>query len=304
MQRERVKSAELKLGVMHEGWEPETPAKRRFRLVNKTAWAGFMPARTFWERAAVRFAQRYDAEKVSRVIVNGDGAEWIKEVRKQFDGVECYLDPFHRNKAIRQGLGFDQGLVRRAMAAVKHRDLKGLDAVLNEGVSKAVGDEQAQQVKDLRRYLHANRDGLLDWRGAGLVPEGARSLGASEGEINHVLAARMKKRGMSWGTAGAHRVALLRCLDAEGRLADWLETGWQDEKWPEAKRIDGRHAPSKVIESLADTDSSEALAGHLPLLATAAGNSELGRRLKQLVENAPASELVHRTLWPWPRKTA
>ncbi len=53
--------SELKLGVMHEGWEAESPAQKRFRLVNKALWAGFLLARDFWERGVLGFARRYDA---------------------------------------------------------------------------------------------------------------------------------------------------------------------------------------------------------------------------------------------------
>jgi hypothetical protein len=97
LQRERMKTAELKLAVMHEGWEAESPAGKRFRLVNKAAWAGYLPAQEFWERGAIRFAQRYNREKVGRVVINGDGAEWIKQARQHFEGAELYLDPFHLN---------------------------------------------------------------------------------------------------------------------------------------------------------------------------------------------------------------
>jgi hypothetical protein len=288
-----MKTAELKLATMHEGWEAESPAGKRFRLVNKAVWAGYLSSQEFWERGAIRFAARYNRDKVGRVVVNGDGAEWIKQAPQYFEGAEVYLDPFHRNKAIREALSFEPGLVERAMKALQNRDLQGLKRVIAEGLRKAPGDEQARRVKELQRYLRANWDGLLDWRGEGNHPAGARGLGASEAEINHVLAVRMTKRGMSWRQKGAHHMALLRCLEVEGRLSEWLET-WQKGRWPEVKREDRRHAPSRVIERLSETDPRSSLAAHLPLLATAAGQSELGWRLKQLIRSAAFSELKSR----------
>jgi hypothetical protein len=294
LQRERTKTAELKLGVMHEGWEAESPAGKRFRLVNKAVWAGYLPSQEFWERGAIRFAARYNRDKVTRVVVNGDGAEWIKQVKQHFEGVELYLDPFHRNKAIREALGFDPELVKRALKAVHSRDLQDLKRVIAEGLRKAPGEEHVRRVRELQRYLRANWNGLLDWRGdEGKHPAGARGLGASEAEINHVLAVRMTKRGMSWRQKGAHHMALLRCLEVEGQLSEWLE-GWQEGRWPEAKRDDGRQVPSRVIARLSETDPTASLAAQLPLLATAAGQSELGRRLKQLIRSATFSELKSR----------
>jgi len=294
LQREQSKKAELKLGIMHEGWEAESPAKKRFRLVNKGAWAGFLPGQAFWERGAVRFAKRYTCEKVDRIVINGDGAEWVKEARRHFEGAEVYLDRFHRNRALRQGLGFEPELLNRAMEAIQSRDLGRLKQVLAEALGKAPGEEHVKRVIELHRYLQANWEGLLDWRDdTGSLPGGARGLGAAEAEINHVLAARMTKRGMSWRTQGAHHMALLRCLDAEERLSKWLE-GWQKRRWPEVQRVDGRHAPRRVIERLSKTDPRVYLAGHLPLLVSAAGKSELGRRLKQLARGVPPSDLVSR----------
>lgn len=303
LQRERSKTAELKLGVMHEGWEAESPARKRFRLVNKTAWAGFLPGKTFWERGAIRFAERYDRKHVGRVVINGDGAEWIKEGKTHFEGAELYLDPFHRNRAIRQALGFAPDLVRRALTAIYDRDLGELKQVLTEAMAKAPGDEHVERVRALSGYLRSNWNGLLDWRQTGQPsPEHARGLGAAEGQINHVMAIRMTKRGMSWGTNGAHRMALLRCLDTEERLSSWLED-WQGQKWPEIRRVDGRHAPRKVIERLETGDPQAALMGRLPLLGSAAGAGPLGQALKRLVQATPVSELTHTTLWPWPRRS-
>jgi len=300
LQREQQKAVELKLGVMHEGWEAESPSGTRYRLVNKAAWAGCLPTQEFWERGQICFVQRYDPEKVDRVVINGDGAEWIRQAKQYFADAEVYLNPFHRNRAIREALGFSPDLVRRALRAVAQQDLKALGRVLSEGLATAPGEEEAQRVRELRRYLKANWSGLLDWRsGNQPVPEGARGLGASEAEINHVLAVRMTKRGMSWRTSGAHHMAQLRCLHAEGHLNTWL-AGWQRRRWPAITRVDRRHAPNQVIEKLSTTDPAEWLAARLPLLATAAGDSELGRRLKQLARLVPTSELIVRGQpMPW-----
>ncbi|MEP0774906.1 MAG: UPF0236 family protein, partial [Acidobacteriota bacterium] len=153
LQREQAKRAELKLGVMHEGWVAESPAKRRFRLAKKVAWAGFLPAEDFWQRGVLRFHERYDVGKVGRVVVNGDGADWVKAARAHFDGAEVYLDPYHRNEALRRGLGFAPGLLERAQAAIIEGNLGTLRQVLVEALAQAPGDEHVQRVRDLRRYL-------------------------------------------------------------------------------------------------------------------------------------------------------
>ncbi|MEP0774507.1 MAG: ISLre2 family transposase [Acidobacteriota bacterium] len=284
LQREKADRAELKLCVMHEGWVAESPANRRYRLVKKVAVGGSLPTETLWQRVLLRFHGRYDAAKVGRVVVNGDGAGWVKAARAYLDGAEVYLDPYHRNQALRNGLGFAPDLLERAHAAIAEGNLDSLRQVLVEALGRAPGEEHVQRVKELRRYLRDNWDGLCDWRQAGKpVPEGARGLGAAEPQISHVLSRRMKKRGMSWRIAGAHRMALLRCLHAEGALAAWLER-WATQCWSEAAPASppSQAQRRQVLERLERTDPAEWLRGQIPLLAAGEGRTELGRLLKRL----------------------
>lgn len=208
LQRDKSRGAELKLGVMHEGWVAESPAKKRFRL---------------------------------------------------------------------------------ARAAIEAGNLRELKQTLAEAVLQAEDDKRVEQVKPLRQYLLANWGGLQDWRRKTSAPGAeVRGLGAAEGQIQHILAARMKKRGMSWGRAGAHRIALLRCLEAEERLGTWLER-WSTQRW--SARVDRTGRRNQVLERLERSDPTQWLAGRLPLLASAAGRSELGRLLKGLVNPSTAWEL-------------
>ncbi|WP_157109927.1 UPF0236 family transposase-like protein [Thermanaeromonas toyohensis] len=54
--------------------------------------------------------------------------------------------------------------------------------------------------------MQDNWEGLRDWRQTEVAKKVTiaepHGLGASEAEINHVLAVRMKKRGMSWSECG------------------------------------------------------------------------------------------------------
>ncbi|MBE3550639.1 MAG: UPF0236 family protein [Brockia lithotrophica] len=69
--------------------------------------------------------------------------------------------------------------------------------------------------------------GVRDWSQTEVVKEvrvtEAHGLGASKTEINHVLAVRMKKRGISWSEAGAHHMSHMMCLKSSNNLYDWLK---------------------------------------------------------------------------------
>lgn len=280
-QKARGEKVEVKLGLMHEGWEEERVAARRYRLVGKEYWGGVMDGESFWERGARLFYGRYNEGKTGRVVINGDGAEWIKKGKEYLAGAEIYLDRYHRNRALRQALGFEPGLYGRALAALNEGRPEDLEGIINEAIIKAPGQEQLQRLRELKRYLKANWEGLKDWRkGEKPLPETVRGLGASEPSISHVLAARMKKRGMSWSEKGAHHMAQLRFLLAAGKLKDWLDA-YQASRWPGIKPEDLKEIKVRVSGS-AKEDPAAWLKATIPLLKTKARSTVLGEVLSAL----------------------
>gem|GEM_PF-3275880 len=155
-----------------------------------------------------------------------------------------------------------------------------------KAVLKAKTREQRKRVEEVRKYLEDNWEGLRDWRQTGVaeevrVPE-AHGLGASEAEINHVLAVRMKKRGMSWSEAGAHHMAQMRCLEASNNLYDWLES-YTYRRWPGMSREAVDQIKRQVTEPLDKEDPGAWLKAGIPLLKTAAISTPTGQALKIIV---------------------
>ncbi len=52
--------------------------------------------------------------------------------------------------------------------------------------------------------------------------DGLRGLGTIEGNVDKLVANRMKKRGMSWTIKGAHRMTRLVNLRETGELHSWI----------------------------------------------------------------------------------
>ena len=94
----------------------------------------------------------------------------------------------------------------------------------------------------LRGHIMANCHGLRDYRlevGGG---DGLRSLAAIEGNVNKLVANRMKKRGMSWTINGAQRMARLIRLRERGQLESWISrmNGLGNSQPPERKPTSGK----------------------------------------------------------------
>ena len=67
-----------------------------------------------------------------------------------------------------------------------------------------------------------NCHGLRDYR-LEVDGDGLRGLGAIEGNVDKLIADRMKKRGMSWTRGGADRMARLISLREMGELNAWIK---------------------------------------------------------------------------------
>ncbi|WP_324715356.1 ISLre2 family transposase [Carboxydochorda subterranea] len=283
LQRAKAKRWEFKVGVMHEGWVAEDPRGRRFRLQGKQAWGGDLETEPFWERGFVRFTSRYTRGQVQRLVGNSDGAAWAQAGREWLGIEEWHLDPFHRNEALERVLGWETRLLRRAQKAARRGDWAALEGVLEQAKvhpDRAVPVEAIEQVK---AYLAAHREGLVDWRRMGRpLPRVARSLGAAEPTIRHLINARMKHIGGGWSRRGAHHMILLRCLGHEQRLESWLAE-WTAGVWqatscaPVLQRL-ARHIRRRVVEGAVQ----QRLQAHVPLLShPEARRSALGDELRR-----------------------
>ena len=215
LQREEAKRAEVKAGVAYEGWEEVS--KDRYRVTEKTVYTGIMDGDRFWEGFSLALAKKYDLSKVGRVIIGGDGASWVKEGVELLGGI-YELDKFHLKRALNRTL--DKELAAGVYRACIRGEVDKVDRLLIQAQQKAFGDK-VKEISQLRGYLMGNASGLRDYR---LEVEGdsLRGLGAIEGNIDKLVANRMKKRGMSWTVKGAQRIARLISLGEMGKLHSWI----------------------------------------------------------------------------------
>lgn len=211
LQREDKKKTELKLGVAYEGLD--SIGKGRYKTLGKVAYSGMLSSEAFWQRFSERLTRSYDLGAVKRVSLGGDGARWIKAGAELFRHATFTLDRFHLHRALMRAL--PAGLHAQALALAKEADMEGLTALFE--TARETADEKAKKRLDkAKAYLFSNKDGLKKE-----VPE--RGLGTMEGQIDKILAHRMKKRGMSWSLDGAHRMAHMLALRENGELVLRLE---------------------------------------------------------------------------------
>lgn len=223
LQREKARRAEVKVGIAYEGWKEVS--KDRYKVTEKTAYSGIMDGDRFWEGFSLALAKKYDLSRIGKVIVGGDGASWVKEGAELLGGI-YQLDKFHLKRAIHRGLANDS-LGAEVYQACVTGDISTVDGLLLEAQQKANTDRESE-IMELRSYLIANCHGLRDYR-LEIDDSNLRGLGAIEGNVDKLVANRMKKRGMSWTLKGAQRMARLISLREMGQIHYWITHGDKSE---------------------------------------------------------------------------
>jgi len=239
LQREKERKAEVKLGIAYEGWE--RVGKDRYRTVNKTVFAAITGGDTFWAGMSLKLQKRYDLSSVGETIVGGDGAGWIKEGARYING-RFQLDHYHLNRELTTALGQDKKTKERVWRACEQGDIKNALQILADAAGQTRG-ESAQRITKTYHYLYDNRSGLEDYRlKLGEEGKGLRRTGAMEGNVDKLVARRMKNQGMSWSLNGIRRLLCVRFLVLEGKLTSWLA-----DKKPYASQIS---IPAKKIHRI------------------------------------------------------
>lgn len=219
LQREKKKKAEIKVGIAYGGWKEN--GKKRYVLDDKVVVAGFSKAKEFQEYREASIADRYNTDEIEVRLMNADGAEWIKH---QNDGDTIFqLDPFHRNKAIRDGVPYKDA-VRSIYEFLDAKDLKGLFEYLTIYKNSLSDDKEIEKAENLITYFENNREGLLSYQDRGIElpepPKGMhyRNMGTMENHIWSTIARRMKHNHSCWSYRGGNHLAKILARKCSGRL--------------------------------------------------------------------------------------
>jgi len=226
---------EIKVGVVHEGWNYETPAKSRRRLKNpKVVMGMYKDADSFWEEFSSEISKEYDLTN-TQVVLNGDGASWIQETAKDyFPGLIVQLDRFHIKKDVSRHFGYEiaEGLYKVLQEGEVQAFLDTLESLIWEAKTKEKQKQQHKLVKHYQKY----KEHLLDYRYR--LPEKLKQkkklygMGVVEGYVDKNIARRMKNQGMSWSKKGAEAMSKILMLKHNKKLKERLNDEYYKIKSP------------------------------------------------------------------------
>lgn len=223
-ERRKFPKAEMKAAVAYDGWKDE--GSGRTSLDGKVVTAGFEKAKVFQKKREAMIASAYDLDETELRIMNGDGAAWIK---KTVDKETVFqLDPFHRNKSIRENIGHPKA-VKDVMELLEEEKADEAIEYLKIYRDSLSNEEEIINAEKLIKYFTDNQEGLLPYKKRGIsIPESPkglsyRNMGTMENHIWSVIARRMKHNHTSWSIRGGNHLAKILAKKCSGKLYEVTE---------------------------------------------------------------------------------
>jgi len=275
------KKAELKAGIIYEGWEKRHMSSKEYQTVNKTAFAGFMDSETFKCLRDSKVAEKYDMDSIKYRILNGDGAGWIKEGHDGIGDI-IQLDPFHIKKCIVRNVR-DKKARRYIADALKEGKCEKAVEKIDSLKYECGGEEsEVKKLKVLESYIRNNADNVIEYR----------TLGTMERDCG--IYAQRFKGGRSWSNRGAENLAKIIALKIGQDFRDKI-SGLVSGKVSE--RITERF--DEEIKNTAETVSGRIRAavyplhrGEIPFSACSVTNGR--RAIRRMFDLKPFSEMTYR----------
>lgn len=219
LQGEVSKHMEIKCGIAYEGWERLGGEREAYRLQNKRVYVHGSGPLSFWEGAGLAWSHHWDWRCVKQIVVGGDGASWIVAGTAWLDRSIWHLDGFHLARASRRALGSEAG--KEIFHLIRTGDFVAAHEFWDD--TPKSNKKAAQPAIRWLNHLLADKQGQ-DWRVQSHCDDDTlRGLGAMEGNIAQLIAARMKGKGRSWSRNGALNMAILRQLILNDELDTWCQ---------------------------------------------------------------------------------
>ncbi len=249
----RYPKAEMKAAIAYDGWVDK--GSGRYSLDGKVVTAGFNKATDFQRLREAMIASEYNLDEVQIRFLNGDGASWIKKTRDKETIFQ--LDPFHRNKAVRENLSHKKA-IRDVMDFLEKEQIEAMFEYLTIYKDSLIDDKEIEKAENLIRYFSANKEGLLSYQRRGIeIPESPKGLiyknmGTMENHIWSIIARRMKHNHTSWSIRGGNHLAKILAKKCSGKLYEVTEQlkipVFEEEKLEEIKGDILR--PAKIKERI------------------------------------------------------
>jgi hypothetical protein len=215
------RNIEIKLGVVHEGWVRERSTQERYRLKNKKVVVDSRDGGHLWDRLTAALSKEYDLSRC-KIIINGDGAEWIQKGIEYFPNAEFQLDKFHWLRSLRRAVANDTKVLRVLRRHLENEDWDAIGQTVSDLLE--THPDRADAISGFWSYVSNHKGEIRDYRKRIAVElEITRGLGAAESNVDTVLVSRFKRHRRSWSRKGAQNLGNLVELRHNAQLSEWIQ---------------------------------------------------------------------------------
>ena len=191
--------------TIHEGTE-------NGRLINPYTICGLYEEDTdgLWEYVLEYIENVYNYEKINRIHILGDGANWIKKGTEWLVKSTYIADKFHIYKAINAIAGTKKEVRELLRESIFELDFDEFEANCETIIEKETNESKKSALSKLLKYILNNKDGIkkfILWDIPGC---------SAEGHVSHVLSARLSSRPLGWSKENVDNMARLRAMQANG----------------------------------------------------------------------------------------
>ena len=193
----------------------KTIHKGRNALVNQTHFTGTIKStQEAWNKVAGYIAQAYEECEIEKTYLHGDGAFWIKQGLDELPNCKFVIDGFHFEKHLKRATAaFPNGNYRfRIRQAVMEKDREKVVFLVNEMLSLSEEPKQGKRIREFRRYVVNNWEGIVRRYTENLLGS------CTEGLVSHVYSERLSRNPMGWSDTGLAKMAELRVYTRNGGM--------------------------------------------------------------------------------------
>lgn len=223
-----AKTREAKLGCVFTQTAVDEEG-RPIRDPDSTTFAGAIERAEVFGWRIYGEARRRGLARARRVVVLGDGAEWVKNLAEMhFPQALSIIDLYHARQHIsalcRTLVGSDEKkMERRRQRWWALLDAGRVETIIFQARRFLPEDPDPKKAALAEiRYLDKNKERMRynTFRAQGLFV----GSGVVEAGCKTVIGQRLKQSGMEWSVRGANAIIALRCTMKSNRLEDYWES--------------------------------------------------------------------------------
>lgn len=223
---------EAKVVVVHEGWEKRH--KKDYKLINPQFYSQVADGdddQEIWESVRASLERKYKDLGKIQIVINGDGAEWIRRGVNYFGKAIYQYDRFHITRDVGRAVKGHEDLWEQAKNALNQNQIEELHPILAECLTRSpVNDKMHRFIIDLIARVEKDLEYIVDYR-MRIDKEISqrvelRGMGAAEPSVKRYKN-RMKSVGKAWSKSGAGAMVTVLSKYFSGTYADYMDIGYE-----------------------------------------------------------------------------